>query len=258
MTSFKYKVTSYIKGCSQIKYIITLVLLFFILLTLDQSADPWVAHYINPKNKANEFSGFEKFLVEVAWTYVRNLRPLGVAMLALLGGLLVTLILVRVIPASAVEAVSANVAEQLSRLNDGLQSSVEKYTGQFPEETKNKFYDGLSAEDKTLVELRVANDGKSMLLAYVLFIFFGWLGAHRIYIGRVRSGIAQLVIFLVGSSAFFSGLSGTAAVGIAGLLLIGVLGFWILFDLFIIPKMVDEERNELREKLSEGISEKPE
>jgi TM2 domain-containing membrane protein YozV len=47
--------------------------------------------------------------------------------------------------------------------------------------------------------------GKSWLALFVLCFFAGFLGVHRFYVGKVGSGIAQLLTF-------------------------GGLGFWILWD----------------------------
>jgi TM2 domain-containing membrane protein YozV len=59
----------------------------------------------------------------------------------------------------------------------------------------------------------VMNDGtyspKSRLVALLLCIFFGWLGIHRFYVGKVGTGILMIVT-------------------------LGGLGIWTLVDLIII------------------------
>ena len=46
----------------------------------------------------------------------------------------------------------------------------------------------LSVQEKILVEQRVTNEAKSIVLAY-LFWFFVPLGVHRLYLGKVLSGL---------------------------------------------------------------------
>jgi TM2 domain-containing membrane protein YozV len=81
-----------------------------------------------------------------------------------------------------------------------------------------------------LIEQRVANDGPNMVLAYVLWLFLGILGAHRFYLGRVGSGVVMLVL----SITFF------------GLIITGV---WWLVDAFLTAGMVQKKREDLRQKL---------
>jgi TM2 domain-containing membrane protein YozV len=81
-----------------------------------------------------------------------------------------------------------------------------------------------------LIEQRVANDGPSGGVAYVLWFFLGLLGGHRFYLGRVGSGVVMLVL----SITFF------------GLLITGV---WWLVDAFLIPGIMKERRDALRQRL---------
>lgn len=57
---------------------------------------------------------------------------------------------------------------------------------------------------------------KSVGVAYALWFFLGVLGAHRFYLGRVGSGLIYLFTF-------------------------GLCGFGLIYDLFVIPRMVREE-----------------
>ena len=77
---------------------------------------------------------------------------------------------------------------------------------------------------------------KSALIAYVLWFFLGWLGAHRFYLGRVASGVAMLLISL------FSWLLTLILIGYLGLLLVGI---WVIVDAFLIPAMVARHNNDL-------------
>jgi TM2 domain-containing membrane protein YozV len=69
---------------------------------------------------------------------------------------------------------------------------------------------------------------RSALLAYILWFFLGWFGVHRMYLGRVGSGIAMLVLHGVSWVTHF--------------ILIGFVGFfflalWWLIDALLIPGM---------------------
>lgn len=92
-----------------------------------------------------------------------------------------------------------------------------------------------------LIEQRVANDGKSMLLAYVLWIFLGSLGAHRFYLGRTGSAVIMLILLIAGWAL--------TAVGV-GLGLLAILGLWLLIDLFLIPGMISRHKDEMRRRLA--------
>lgn len=55
------------------------------------------------------------------------------------------------------------------------------------------------------LSLQPGPHGKSWLALFILCFFVGFLGVHRFYVGKVGSGIAQLLTF-------------------------GGLGFWVLWD----------------------------
>jgi TM2 domain-containing membrane protein YozV len=63
---------------------------------------------------------------------------------------------------------------------------------------------------------------KSLGTAYLLWLFFGFAGFHRFYIGKIGTGVIYLLTF-------------------------GLLGLGWLWDLFFLPKQV-REYNELRKK----------
>jgi TM2 domain-containing membrane protein YozV len=74
---------------------------------------------------------------------------------------------------------------------------------------------------------------KSVLLAYLLWFFLGYFGIHRIYLGRVASGLVQLVLLVVGWV--------TTLILIGWLILAGLVVWWLL-DALLIPGMT-ERRN---------------
>jgi len=75
--------------------------------------------------------------------------------------------------------------------------------------------------------------GRSVALAYVLWFFLGYLGIHRMYCGRVASGVVMLICTLVGTLAFPTGL---------GHLLWFCVGIWWLIDLFLTAGMAGYRR----------------
>ncbi|NEU11429.1 TM2 domain-containing protein [Methylobacterium sp. BTF04] len=85
----------------------------------------------------------------------------------------------------------------------------------------------LTTQDRILIETRVTNEGPSVLAAYALWFFLGFVSAHRFYLGRSGTAILQIVSFFV---------------------LVGFL--WLLVDAFLIPAMVRAKQDELRNRLA--------
>lgn len=83
----------------------------------------------------------------------------------------------------------------------------------------------LSTQQQILVESRLANEGKSMVLAYVFWFFLGFFAAHRFYL---KSNVAILQLIL-------------------NFLVIGMI--WTLIDVFLIPGMVNKARDEARTRI---------
>lgn len=99
---------------------------------------------------------------------------------------------------------------------------------------------GLDTQQQILIEQRVGNDSRSALVAYLLLIFAGGLGIHRFYLGHTGSGVAMLVLLIVGVL--------TTPI-VIGFVLLLALGIWWIVDLFLIPGMVNRQRDELRRNL---------
>ena len=89
----------------------------------------------------------------------------------------------------------------------------------------------LSTAELSLIEQRVANDGPSTGVAYLLWLFLWFLSAHRFYLGRPGTAILQIMCYFI------------------------LIGFvWLLIDAFLIPSMIRERRNEIRQRIALQMS----
>ncbi|WP_345816857.1 TM2 domain-containing protein (plasmid) [Paraburkholderia sp. PREW-6R] len=70
---------------------------------------------------------------------------------------------------------------------------------------------------------------KSIVLAFLLWFFLGYLGAHRFYAGKTVTAIVQLMLSLIGGGLAFAGV---------GFVFIGLVGIWLFVDLFLLPGMI--------------------
>ena len=102
--------------------------------------------------------------------------------------------------------------------------------------------ESLSMEQLTYIESRLANEKKSVGVAYLLWFFLGGLGGHNFYLGRVGIAIVQLLLFVFGWATSWLGV---------GFLLLAVWGIWLLVDAFQIPGVV---RNHLQVKRTEMMA----
>jgi|ERR1051325_2730024 TM2 domain-containing membrane protein YozV len=72
---------------------------------------------------------------------------------------------------------------------------------------------------------------KSIGLAYLFWFLFGGFGIHRFYLGRTKSAVAMLLLFVIGTL--------TAGV-IIGVPMLAVVLIWWLVDAFLIPGIVGQ------------------
>ena len=84
--------------------------------------------------------------------------------------------------------------------------------------------------------MRYDANKKSVMVAYVLWFFFGWLGAHRFYLRRIASAVVMLVLCIVSVPLTI------VAIGYVGF---AVLGVWALVDAFLIPGLTRDYNNRL-------------
>ena len=84
--------------------------------------------------------------------------------------------------------------------------------------------------------MRYDANKRSAGIAYALWFFFGWFGAHRFYLRRTGSAVVMLITFILSFITAF------IAIGFAGFI---ILGLWAFVDAFLIPGMTRDYNNRL-------------
>jgi TM2 domain-containing membrane protein YozV len=102
----------------------------------------------------------------------------------------------------------------------------------------------MDTQREILIEQRVANDAKSPLVAYLLLIVLWGLGVHRMYLGRWLSGILMAVLW---------GLGWLTAPILIGWPLLGLVSLWVIIDMFLIPGMIQEDKDDMRRLLGSEL-----
>lgn len=92
----------------------------------------------------------------------------------------------------------------------------------------------LDTRELMLLESEVRTYGKDMTVAYVLWIFLGIFGAHRFYMGKTGSAIAQLVLTLTVIGSF-------------------VTTVWWIVDAFLLHTMVKERNDYVESNIIDQI-----
>lgn len=99
---------------------------------------------------------------------------------------------------------------------------------------------GLSIQQQMLIEQRVTNQAKSAGVAYLLLIFLGGMGVHRLYLGRTGTGVTMLILFLLGWLTLIIGI---------GVIILILVGLCVFVDLFLVPGMVEQQKAKIRSEL---------
>jgi TM2 domain-containing membrane protein YozV len=83
--------------------------------------------------------------------------------------------------------------------------------------------------------MSVPRPGKNKVLAYILWFFFGTLGAHRYYVGHIGKGLlflgATIVAIAIAPFGFPVGI-------VSAILGLGIFVFWVI-DAFKLGKFVE-------------------
>lgn len=102
----------------------------------------------------------------------------------------------------------------------------------------------MNYDRELLIEKRVENDAKSALVAYLLLIFLWGFGVHRMYLGRWVSGLVMLGLW---------GLGWLLTLVLVGWLLVGLVSLWVIVDIFLVPGMIQEDKDEMRRRLGSAL-----
>jgi len=95
-------------------------------------------------------------------------------------------------------------------------------------------------KDELVTILKASIAGKSVVIAYLLWFFFGYFGVHRFYLGKIPSGILMLALLVLGSL--------TTMIGI-GFVLLAALGIWWLIDAVWIFLAARKENDKIRKAI---------
>ena len=91
------------------------------------------------------------------------------------------------------------------------------------------------------VSINVNTEGKNMVVAYLLWFFLGYFGIHRFYLGKVGSGLAQLLLMIIGWVTSFI---------FIGFFLIAAWFIWWLLDAYFVQQYVTDFNNSIGVKNS--------
>ena len=89
--------------------------------------------------------------------------------------------------------------------------------------------------------MRYDANKRSAGIAYLLWFFLGWLGAHRFYLGRLLSGALMLILTAISTVLTI------VVIGHFGLFIVGA---WWLVDALLIPGMTRSYNERLIARLS--------
>lgn len=98
---------------------------------------------------------------------------------------------------------------------------------------------GLSADTQALMAFE--SNKKSAGVAYLLWFFTGGIGGHRFYAGRTGSAVGQLILAILGWTTLLLGI---------GLFFLGVLGLWLLIDVFLLGGIISAYNADLMLRLN--------
>jgi len=115
----------------------------------------------------------------------------------------------------------------------------------------------LSDKDLAIFNAELQRQSRSALLAYVLWFFVGGLGVHNFYMGKVLWGLFYIGLTFLGWGLLIAGSSVEAtdkSLASAGVLALMVLGIFLLWDLFTIPRQLKQRQECIEQELLDKLS----
>ena len=92
-------------------------------------------------------------------------------------------------------------------------------------------------------------DDKTLFAAYMNWFLFGFVGAHRFYLGYTLSGALQAMLGMVGLALLFTAAAQESlAYASLSISVVGTSGLWLLGDLVLIPTMCARANAKLRRR----------
>lgn len=115
--------------------------------------------------------------------------------------------------------------------------------------TNQKFYKDinnveLTNEETLVLDAKLRRVEKSLAVEYLLVLFVGIFGLHRFYLNKNETGLAMLLLTVVGFL--------TQIIGI-GFLLLGIVYVWNFIDIFLAYGYVTKYNNDLERQIREDI-----
>jgi len=92
----------------------------------------------------------------------------------------------------------------------------------------------LDARELLLLESEVKNQGKNMVVAYILWYFLGIFGGHRFYMGKTGTAITQLIL----------------SITVIGMIATGI---WWVVDAFLLHTWVKDRNRQIENDVMDSI-----
>jgi TM2 domain-containing membrane protein YozV len=92
----------------------------------------------------------------------------------------------------------------------------------------------LDARELLLLESEVKNQGKNMVVAYILWYFLGIFGAHRFYMKKTGTAVTQLIL----------------SITVVGLIATSI---WWVVDAFLLHTWVKDHNRHVEGKIMDDI-----
>lgn len=93
----------------------------------------------------------------------------------------------------------------------------------------------MNEKQLSIVQSEMENQKKSIPIAYVLWFFLGIFGAHRLYAGKIGSGIGMFILWAFGT---------VTLIIYIGALFIFAYSVWWIIDAFLLHGIINNVNQE--------------